>query len=236
MARASGLAMRSFATAHGHKLYFLKSKALATSGGIYISAGIHGDEPAGTEALIAWAEKNEKRLSTLPCLFFPCLNPWGLENNTRKNEGGIDLNRGFHRGDLPVIDVLKSQIAPHHFTVALMLHEDYDGQGLYLYETERARPFWAERLIGAVRPILPIDRRARIDGRKPTKPGIVRRRIDPKKFASFGFPEAIYFHLHHSERTFTIETPSEFALEQRVAAHVAIIDACVKLALRNPMP
>lgn len=236
VARRSGLPMRSFAATPDHKVYFLKSKSLATSGGIYISAGIHGDEPAGAEALITWAERNAEKLSSLPCLLAPCLNPWGLVNNRRMEREGLDLNRLFHRDDLPVIRAMKSLIAPHCFTVALMLHEDYDGQGLYLYETERARPFWAERLIAAARPILPIDRRARIDGRKPVKPGIVRRKIDPKKFASFGFPEAIYFHLHHSKRTFTIETPSEFALERRVAAHVAIIDACVKLALKEQRP
>ena len=43
-----------------------------------------------------------------------------------------------------------------------------------------------------------------------------------------GLPEAVYLHLHHSERTFTIETPSEFSLNQRVRAHVAIIEECVR--------
>lgn len=231
VARDAGLAMHGFASTPEHEVYFLKSKSLAVTGGIYISAGIHGDEPAGSEALVAWAEKNARTLSRLPCLFFPCLNPWGLVNNVRANEAGLDLNRCFHRNDVPVICAMKSLIAPHRFAVALMLHEDYDGQGLYLYENARARPFWAERLIAAGRPVIPIERRTRIDGRKPAAPGIVRRKFAPKSFASRGFPEAIYFHLHHSERTFTIETPSEFALDQRVAAQGAIIGACVKACL-----
>ena len=44
-----------------------------------------------------------------------------------------------------------------------------------------------------------------------------------------GYPEAIWLHLYHSLRTFTVETPSEFALEQRVAAHVAVLDEVARL-------
>ena len=228
VARAADVPMRPFAATPEHKLYYLKTKSLGPTGGLYISAGIHGDEPAGAEALITWAEKNVRALSHIPCLLFPCLNPWGLVNNRRFERDGLDLNRIFHRDDVPLIKSIKPLITRHHFTVSLMLHEDYDAQGLYLYETERAHPFWGEDLVDAARPIIPIDRRTRIDGRKPLKPGIVRRKIRPKTFATLGFPEAVLLHLYHSDRTFTIETPSEFSLDQRVAAHIAIIEECVR--------
>lgn len=231
VAKAAGMQMKQFATASGMPLYFLKSKKLGEVGGIYISTGIHGDEPGATEGLLAWAEKNVRRLAALPCILFPCLNPWGLTNNRRIDEEGRDLNRFFHHDDLPMVAALKKIVAPYRFAVSLMLHEDYDGHGIYIYETERARPFWAEKLLAAGRRAIPLDRREKIDGRKTSLPGIVRRKIKPVTFADIGFPEAIYFHLEKSERTFTIETPSEFALDQRVAAHVAVIDACVKLAL-----
>ena len=228
VARASGVRMHIFARTPDYPIYYLKTKALGAKGGIYISAGIHGDEPAGPEALVAWAEKNVRRLAQIPCLLFPCLNPWGLVNNRRFEQDGLDLNRIFHRDDVALIKAMKPIFSPHRFDVALMLHEDYDGQGIYIYETERAHPFWGEELINAARPYIPVEHRTRIDGRKPLKPGIVRRRISAKKFATFGFPEAVYFHLHHSDRTFTIETPSEFALDQRVAAQIAVVEECAK--------
>jgi predicted deacylase len=233
VAKASGLAMKSFAATPEYKLYFLKSKALGATGGIYISAGIHGDEPAATEALIAWAEKNACTLSRLPCILFPCLNPWGLLNNRRTNEAGLDLNRLFHRDDLPVIRAMKSLAEPHYFDIALMLHEDYDAQGYYIYETEITRPFLAERLLGAAKRFIPPDTRKKIDGRKQTKPGIVRRRIKMKVFLEMGFPEAIYLHSQRAARTFTVETPSEFSLDRRIAAHVAAIEECVKFLKRK---
>ena len=231
VARSSGIRFRTLSTMSGYKLHYLKSPTLGARGGIYISAGIHGDEPAGVEGLISWAERNVHLLSTLPCLLFPCLNPWGLVNNRRFEETGEDLNRLFHKEDHLLIQAMRSLILPHHFEASLMLHEDYDGQGFYLYETELSRPFWGERLVDVVRPIIPIESRPRIDGRKPLKPGIVRRKIDFKRFAAIGLPEAVYLHVRHSERAFTIETPSEFSIDQRVAAQIAVIDQCVRLVL-----
>src|SRR3954467_5462789 len=61
---------------------------------IYISAGIHGDEPAGPLAVRqlildnVWPENVELSL-------FPCLNPTGFELNTRENVEGTDLNRQY---------------------------------------------------------------------------------------------------------------------------------------------
>ena len=108
-----------------------------------------------------------------------------------------------------------------------MLHEDFDAQGLYLYEVQRARPYWGEPLLAAARQTIAPDPRSKIDGRT-ARTGVIRRRIDHKRFARMGWPEAIHLHLHHADRSFTVETPSEFALEQRVAAHVAVLDECVR--------
>ena len=228
VARAAGLPLRFLARAGDYKTWYLKTMALGAEGGLYISASIHGDEPGGAEALVTWAETNARLLSRLPCIIFPCLNPWGLVNNRRVDQEGRDLNRLFHHDDIPVIHAVKTLVKPHQFDVALMLHEDYDGQGIYLYETEREHPVWAESLIKIARSVIPVDQRLRIDGRKVTKPGIARRKINMKIFEKIGYPEAIHLHLFHSKRTFTIETPSEFALDQRVAAHMTIIRECVK--------
>lgn len=227
VARAAGLVMQPFAKTPDNTVYWLRSRHAAKTTAIYISAGIHGDEPAGTEALILWAERHSRELRQLPLVLFPCLNPWGLINNSRFDARHIDLNRVFHHDDEPTVRQLKQRIAGRRFSVALTLHEDYDGQGLYIYEIERRKPFWGEDLLGLAREILPTEGRTRIDGRK-SQAGIVRRKISAKKFPQL--PEAVWLHLHHSERTFTIETPSEFALDQRVAAQIALIEECVRRA------
>jgi protein MpaA len=232
VARNAGLPLRPLSRAGDYPLYFLRSKALRTSGGVYISAGIHGDEPAGSEALISWAEDNTERLNALPLLLLPCLNPWGLVNNRRHNEQDADLNRSFHREDFPVIAAVRQLIAPYRFRCALNLHEDYDAQGFYLYEVAQARPQWAAALLDAARPHIPIEPRVWIDGRK-ARAGLIRPRIVMEKYAHIGYPEALWMRLHHTDRALTVEAPSEFALDQRVRALKAIIDECIRLALRE---
>ncbi len=227
VARKSGVPLRRLVRADGYDHFYFRTPALQETGGAYFSAGIHGDEPASTEALITWAERQGRKLGRLPLLLFPCLNPWGLVRNIRLNCDSVDLNRSFHRTDLPVISAIKRVAGAHEFAASVMLHEDYDGQGVYLYEIQRVRPYWGEDLLTVARPHVPTDPRLRIDGRKAIN-GIHRRRIDQRRFARIGHPEAVWLHFGHSARTFTIETPSEFALDRRVAAHVAMIDEVVR--------
>ena len=225
VARAAGLKMTAFGQADGYEVFQLVSRQ-TPEGGIYFSAGIHGDEPAATEGLICWAEAQPELLRSLPCLIFPCLNPWGLVNNSRCDRQGRDLNRTFQHDHVSHIQALKACLKPLRFRLALNLHEDYDGHGLYLYELERHTPFWGEELIDLARPLIPIEHRTMIDRRRVSKPGVLRRKIDLAKFTAI--PEAVWLHHHHAERTFTFETPSEFALEQRVRVQVALIDACLR--------
>lgn len=208
-------------------LYCLRTPSLKINGGIYLSAGIHGDEAGGTEGLIAWAEKNASRLREIPALVFPCLNPWALQTNSRYDRNGLDLNRAFHLSDYPFVMGWRAVLGAYRFPAALALHEDYDAQGIYIYESYRAEPHWGEALLDAARPIIPIEQRAKVDGRKQSA-GLVRRRINIPMFETMGYPESVWLHLHHAERTFTIETPSEFSLTQRVAAQVAVIEEGVR--------
>jgi protein MpaA len=229
VARKSGLPLRRLATVEGFPHFYLTTPALADAGGIYISAGIHGDEAATTEGLITWAEKHVRRLAKLPLILLPCLNAWGLTRNMRCNSEGMDLNRAFHREDVPLISAVRAAVGARQFAAALMLHEDYDAQGVYLYEIQRVQPYWGEALLTAARAHLPTDPRGRIDGRKVAS-GIHRRRMDWRRFKRIGYPEAIWLHQQHSARTFTVETPSEFALERRVAAQVSMIEETMRLA------
>ena len=228
VARAAGLKMAPFAQASGFDLFALTSRP-SPEGGVYLSAGIHGDEPASTEGLIRWAEMHCGTLRKLPCVIFPCLNPWGLGHNSRLDEHGQDLNRLFKHEHVPFIQALKAHIKPYRFSLSITLHEDYDGHGLYIYELERQTPFWGEDLLEIARPLIPIDGRTIIDGRRTSKAGLVRRKISLEKFPMI--PEAVYLHLHHSERSFTFETPSEFALDQRVRVQVALVEECVRRAM-----
>src|ERR1019366_5902496 len=61
---------------------------------VYLSSGIHGDEPAGPLAMRQLLQENTwpADISFWIC---PCLNPTGFPINRRENSGGIDLNRDY---------------------------------------------------------------------------------------------------------------------------------------------
>ena len=227
LAKFSDLRIRRFSESGGYPVYYLESHSPpAHAPHIYLSAGIHGDEPASTEALLAWAENNKELTRDLQFVIFPCLNPWGLVHNKRNDVNDCDINRGYRHNHPPVVKDQLALLGHARFDLAINLHEDYDAQGVYLYEPLREKPHWGERIIEAMSAAIPVDPRRNIDGHK-SKGGVIRRRITEDMMPDW--PEAIALHFHFSQRTFTLESASEFAIESRVAAHVAGIEAAIRL-------
>jgi hypothetical protein len=54
-----------------------------------------------------------------------------------------------------------------------------------------------------------------------------------RRFERIGYPEAIWLHESHARHALTTETPSEFALHQRVLTHMAVIEECVRRVYRQ---
>ncbi|MCX7868988.1 MAG: M14 family metallocarboxypeptidase [Terrimicrobiaceae bacterium] len=216
IARRTGLGMRAFAESGGQPVWVLGRGR----GGFYISAGIHGDEPAGCEALAVWAEESADFLAARECVIFPCLNPWGLLHNSRLDERGRDLNRCYDRAGVAVISKQRRLLRGRHFHLALTLHEDFDARGVYLYEVAGPGPGAGERLLAAAANVLPVETRRRVEG-LACRGGLIRRRRPPAGLE--GLPEALWLRGACCPRVFTLETPSEMDLRERVAAQVAAL-------------
>ncbi len=133
---------------------------------IYISAGIHGDEPAGPLAIRQLLEEDQWPAEA-SLWVLPCLNPTGFAVNRRENAEGMDLNRQYlqpkAKETLAHIDWLKRQ---HNFDLCFCLHEDWEAQGFYVYELNPdGQPSLAEQIVARVSEVCPIDTSEIIEGR-----------------------------------------------------------------------
>lgn len=194
---------------------------------VYLSAGIHGDEPAGPLAALELLRANAWPAHAELCLL-PCLNPTGFPRNSRQNARGQDLNRDYRHLEAAEtrahVAWLQRQPA---FDAAFCLHEDWEAHGFYVYEVNPdGHPSLAQKMIEAVVPVCPIDLSPMIEGRE-AQGGIISPNLDPNSRPQW--PEAFWLLQNKTRLSCTLEAPSDFPLATRVRALVAAVQAAVSL-------
>jgi len=213
--------LESVPTEAGHSLCMAhraaRRRQAIPSRRIYLSAGIHGDEPAGPLALLDLV-RNDPFPDDADLWMCPCLNPAGLEAGTRTNPAGIDLNRDYnHLRSAEVRSHLGWLERAPTFDLAVMLHEDWEAAGFYLYELNPDQlPSRASAIIQAVSGVCPIETATLIDGRPSDGSGVIRPATDP--LARPDWPEAFWLLQNRCRQSLTLEAPSDFPLAIRVAA------------------
>lgn len=192
---------------------------------IYISAGIHGDEPAGPLAALRLLQENHWPADAELWLL-PCLNPASFILNIRENADGIDLNRDYRQLETGEVTAHVRWLERQpRFDRYLCLHEDWEAHGFYLYEQNPGgKPSFAEKMIAAVKAVCPIELAENIEGRA-AHGGIIRPLINPLERPDW--PEAIYLISHKARQGYTLEAPSDFPLVTRVNALVAGVRAAL---------
>lgn len=221
LARAAGWEVETIFNAPGKEILGLKRRVPTPSRSIYISAGIHGDEPSGPLAVKALLESN-RWPDQAEIWLCPCLNPSGFRKNTRENDIGLDLNRDYRNPASPETAAhIKWLEAAPKFDLALILHEDWEASGFYLYEVNPGGlPSDAERVVEGVRAVCPVERADTVDD-FPCANGVIRPGFNPWEREKW--PEAVYLGVHRASRGYTLETPSDYPLPIRVGAHVAAV-------------
>jgi hypothetical protein len=220
-ALARGWRSELFYRAGGFEMFALRKTVPQPLGRIYLSAGIHGDEPAGPLAVLQMLQAGEwpDRLDYWIC---PCLNPTGFFFNSRENEYLKDLNRDYRYSET-------GEVAAHigwlerqpRFDAAFCLHEDWEAHGFYLYELNpSSRPSLAAPMVRAVAAVCPIDPSPMIEGRE-ARGGIINPNADPASRPLW--PEAFWLLQHKAPLIYTLESPSDFALEARIRALVTAV-------------
>jgi len=136
---------------------------------IYISAGIHGDEPEGVHAIIQFIQLLEAHpeLATGYYLsFYPVCNPTGFEDGTRHSRGGKDLNREFWSNSTePEVRLLQAELQSRSFQGLISLHTDDTSDGFYGFVSGATlTKSLIKPALAAAEKLLPRDERPVIDG------------------------------------------------------------------------
>ena len=134
-----------------------------------IFAGIHGDEPAGTFALIEFLQFLAGAPDAAEGYLvhaYPVCNPFGFEHNRRGTANGADLNREFWRASAePEVRIMERELREQHFHGLIQLHADDTSDGVYGFVRGHTL---SENLLkpalAAAAAILPRNINAQIDG------------------------------------------------------------------------
>jgi hypothetical protein len=193
---------------------------------VYISAGIHGDEPAGPVAVKQMLQHNAWP-ANLDLWVCPCLNPTGFVENRRENASGTDLNRQYLQ---PQAEEIVAHIAwlerQPWFDLCLCLHEDWEAHGFYVYELNPdGRTSLAEAMVQQVALVCPVDTSDIIEGRKAIG-GIIRPGAE--HLTRKQWPEAFFLLMHKTRLSYTLEAPSDYPLHARVGALVTGVNSALE--------
>lgn len=191
---------------------------------VLISAGIHGDEPAGVETICSFVKGKEylQLSKDWEITLVPCINPFGYERGTRVNHEGVDLNRQFKSSSPPREVVLAQSLFDRPFDLTIELHEDEDSSGYYLFYSTASdlKTDLASQILNEVQKVMPVNRDSMIDG-FPAREGVIDRVSEPESME--WWPMALYALSKGTRICLTLETAPQFSLETRVNAHLQAI-------------
>ena len=241
-----------------YPLYCLHYTAKQNSSLIYVSAGIHGDEPAGVECAVRLiellADDEQHNFLTFPLdaynwLISPCDNPYGYERNIRENAAELDLNRMFKiPNQCPETAFIAESLQRKRcantqkllgqntiekrgiIELALDLHEDSDSDGFYLWERRTSQCFpIGNAVVKNVGRLCAINREPLIEDHR-NENGVITL-LD--KVTTKGWTRGRYLAEQVNTRCLILETPTELDWETRIAVHMIAIQTAVKYALNH---
>ena len=195
---------------------------------IMILGGIHGDEPAGVEACLAFCDLNHQNwLNTLQFHIIPCLNPYGYVHNTRNNDQDIDINWAFSSKNLPEIQALCKFVNNQEYETIISLHEDWESHGYYMYEYRKDATTIGQNILKRVAEVCPINLDREIDGVSATNGLVDELDLEKRaKIRGLGIPIALF--QDHTTRFVTTETPTSLNMTCRIEAQVTAIQAMIE--------
>jgi hypothetical protein len=213
---------------------------------ILVSAGVHGEEPAGVFALLDFLEGGSGQLDRkkLNLLALPCINPVGFEYGVRFGSGGVDLNRNFKSDTVQPENLLVQRAiaqAGGPFLATLDLHEidpEWSAEGFvasdnprdfYLYECcEQKERRIGHHLVAAAEQISPACKWDRIYLDKNSGGVVWYPEGAANPVYALGTTLEGYLQAGYTKHAFTLETPAGLLISVRVRLQRSFLETAIQ--------
>lgn len=231
-AEEQGFASKELARTEGFPIVALHrpaGEAHSSSGHLYLSSGVHGDEPAGPMALLRLIKENHLPRH-LDITVLPLINPTGFALKTRENSAGNDLNRDFRYPQNPETNAVKKYIDTlPDIDLSIALHEDWESSGFYMYAVspQPAEPKF-RKIIDEVSRVGPIETASEID-ESPANRGLISPPIEDSMAQRQDWPEAFLLYSKNQHPHLTTETPSSLAIETRIEMQIVALRTAIQM-------
>lgn len=224
------LSMRVLGTAvHGDQsfpIWLVKFKGAAKKKlKVFISGGLHGDEPAGPQAVlatIAAVANDPDKYRRVNIDFIPLVNPSGWINGTRETASGHDINRDYYLRNTQETMIVDSFLQQRgRYRLMVDHHEDPRYPGFYAVTYGNGNETVIKHAVSVLEQsgyeLRPFSKTVGWFGVSKQK----TPRLKNKTFMS-------YAREHYSKRVYQVESPTSVDMAQRTAAHALFDDLVLK--------
>lgn len=196
----------------------------------YVTAGIHGNEPAPPISILKMISNGVFNNANYNYIICPLLNPYGLSHANRTDHRK-DLNRQYNKDN---IDQAAKATLSHirwlnkyidKIKLVLCLHEDWETDGFYMYEStpKNQKPLSKNILDKVEQNGFKVNKSRKLDDRSATN-GV----IDMKTAGGLKHTEVTYITDRNPyAHCFVFETPSS----NKISARLKTMEIAVKEAL-----
>jgi hypothetical protein len=190
-----------------------------------LMAGIHGNEPAGVQALLALLQDMQAQPAAFAAhryVVVPLANPWGWARDLRHNGDNRDAARQFTDGSAQEATLLKKLFAAERCSLLVDLHEDRFHAGFYLLAYGEPNRAGLENTLQAIESSTGV-RRAHVGDA-----GVLA--FEPAGFAGIARTTApLWARMNGAAHAFIVETQDALPLASRIAIHRQAIAGLTRL-------
>lgn len=192
---------------------------------ICLMAGVHGNEPAGVQALVSLLQDMQAQPAAFAAhryVVVPLANPWGWAHDLRHNGDNRDAARQFTDGSAQEATLLKKLFAAERCSLLVDLHEDRFHDGFYLLAYGEPNQAGLENTLQAIETATSVRRASRGDH------GVLA--FQPAEFDSIVLTTApLWARMNGVAHTFIVETQDALPLASRIAIHRQAIAGLTRL-------